>query len=152
MKGFRNPRLGSRVVQRAVKDKAGRKALRDAILVVFVVVCLGFVAFSAFAQNPQTKTFPLHKEFPATVLACDTEEDAREILNTHKEQGIVLATSTLNRLIRESKCGMGRALVTYKKKVYEVETPEGTMRLYEGTIGEVTIYLITDWKDESVET
>lgn len=119
----------------SIYDEAREYPRRVIFLVFLVFVIAVLIVHPARAAN----TFALNKPIPEESLFCFDREAA---------QAVALAPTDVNvavSLFRNGRCIIAKAVVIYTKRVYD----NGTLRVYEGTIGKVQIYAPTDWKAES---
>lgn len=106
----------------------------------------GTVINNAYGQDARTKTFPLGKPFQAIIGYCTTKQVAVEVARTHKDVGTLAAERVFGLFVREGKCAISDALVTYVRLVEKV----GESNIYEVAVGDSRYFVITDWTHEGV--
>lgn len=108
------------------------------VAVLFAIAML--LSCVAHGQSSREKTFPLNKEFVATVAVCSNEQYAKEVA----EDG----PATFQFLAVMGACMAGTTKVTYLRLIYT--SKDGTMRVYEVSIAGHKVFAVTDWKAESI--
>lgn len=113
------------------------------VVVLFCVLLL--VGSVVQAQNARLRTFPLHKEFVAQVIACDKQEDAVMLADASAES-IEKASLLFQAFALLDVCGAGVVPITYLERVHS----GAGMNVYRARIGGKMFYVATDWTHESL--
>lgn len=108
------------------------------VAVLFTIAML--LSCVAHAQSNRERTFPLNKEFTATVAVCSNEQYAKDVA----EDG----PATFQFLTAMGACMAGTTKVTYLRLIYT--SKDGKSRVYEVEIAGHKVFSITDWEHLSI--